>query len=133
MKLNPRKKGFKPSHLLKQQRQPSQAVIEQTIVMREKLKEPLRCWGCEEPHLRRNCPLDNRNEGQVPRTQEVEIVGQEEGIIPKNFAMLEYHKEGHKSTVVEVEGEIVEQTIYFFVDLDRLTSISPHDLLRCAL
>ena len=44
-KFNPRKKGFKPSHLLKQRRQPSQAVIEPTKIMKENLKEPLKCWG----------------------------------------------------------------------------------------
>ena len=82
-KLNPRKKGFKPSHILKQQRQPSQFVIEPTKVMREKIKEPLKCWGCEGPHLHRNCPLDNKNDGQVPSTQEAETMGQEVGIIPK--------------------------------------------------
>ena len=74
-KLNPRKKGLKPPLLLKQQRQPSQDVIESAKVMREKLKEPLKCWGCEGPHLRRNCPLENRNESQVPSTQEAETMG----------------------------------------------------------
>ena len=75
-KLNPRKKGFRPHHLLKQQRQPSQALIELAKIMREKLKEPLECWGCEGPHMGRNCPLANMNEGQVPSTQEAETVGQ---------------------------------------------------------
>ena len=50
-KLNPRKKGFKPHHILKKQRQSSQAVIEPARMMREKLKEPLECWGCEGPHI----------------------------------------------------------------------------------
>ena len=90
-KLNPRKKGFKPSHLLKQQRQPSQVVIELARMIREKLKEPLKCWGCEGPHLYRNCLLANRNKGQVPSTQEVETMGQESGIIPKTCVVLEYH------------------------------------------
>ena len=76
-KLNPRKKCFKPRHLLKKQRQPSQATIQPTRVMREKIKEPLKFWGWEGPHMHRNCPLEKRNEGQVPSTQEVETVGQE--------------------------------------------------------
>ena len=70
----------------------------------ENLTKPLKCWGCEGPHLRRNCPLENRNEGQVPGTQEAETVGQESGIIPKVCAVLEYHQAGHNSTMVEVEG-----------------------------
>ena len=58
-------------------------------MMREKLKEPLKCWGCEGPHMCRNHPLVNRNEGQVPSTQEAKTVGQELGIIPKICAVLE--------------------------------------------
>ena len=114
--LRPRKKYFKPSHLLKQQRQLSQVVIEHTRVLRENLKEPLKCWGCEGPHLRRNCPLVNRNEGQVPRTQEAETMGQKVGIIPKISTVLEDHQEGHNSTMVEVEGEIAEHTISALID-----------------
>ena len=67
-------------------------------------------------HLRMNCPLENKNEGQVPSTQEAETVGQEAGIIPKICAMLEDHQVGHNSTVVEVEGEIVEQTVSVLID-----------------
>ena len=58
----------------------------------------------------------NRNEVQVPSTQEDETVGQEARIIPKICAMLEYHQEGHNSIVVEVEGEIAEQTISVLID-----------------
>ena len=67
-KLNPKKRGFKPPHLVKQQRKPSQVLIDLTRVMRENPKEPLKCWGFEGPHMCRNCPLENRNEGQVPST-----------------------------------------------------------------
>ena len=84
--------------------------------MRENTKKPLKCWGCEGPHLRRNCPLENRNEGKSPSTQEVETVGQESGTIPKICAMLEDHQEGHNSTLVEVEGDILEQTIYGLIE-----------------
>ena len=82
-------------------------------MMRENTNKPLKCWGCGGPHLRRNCPLENRNEGQVPNTQEDEIVGQEAGIIPKICAVLEDHQAGHNSTVVEVEGEIAGQIVLF--------------------
>ena len=37
-------------------------------------------------------------------------------IIPKICAVLEDQQEGHNSTVVEVEGEIVEQTVYVLID-----------------
>ena len=64
----------------------------------------------------RNFPLVNRNEGQVPSTQEVETVGQESGIIPKICTVLEDHQAGHNSTVVEVEGDIIEHIVYVLID-----------------
>ena len=76
--------------------------------MRKNTKEPLKCWGCEGPHLRKYCPLENKREGKVPRTEEEETVGQEVGIIPKICTVLEDHQEGHNSTMVEFEGEIAE-------------------------
>ena len=102
-------------------------------MMREKIKEPLKCWGCEGPHLRRNCPLENKNEGQVPSTQEAKTVGQEAGTIPKICAVLEDHQVGHNSTMVEVEGEIAEQTIFVLI-YPRSTHgyITPR-LVRCAI
>ena len=115
-KLNPRKKGFKPSHLLKQQRKLSQDVIDPTRVMRKNTKTPLKCWGCEGPHLHMYCPLENRKEGQVPSAQEAKTVDQEAGIIPKICAVLEDQQEGHNSTVVEVEGEIVEHIICVLIN-----------------
>ena len=63
-------------------------MIEPAKVMRENPRKPLKCWRCGGPHLRRNSPLENGNEGQVPITQEAEIVGQEAGTIPKICAML---------------------------------------------
>ena len=61
--------------------------------------------------MRMNYPLENRNEHQFPTTQEDETVVQEARIIPKICVVLEDRQEGHNSTMVEVEGEIVEQTI----------------------
>ena len=81
--------------------------------MGENPSKPLKCWGCGGPHLRRNCPLEYGNEGQVPSTQEAETVCQDTWIILKICAVLEDHQEGHNSTVVEVEGEIAGQIVLF--------------------
>ena len=102
--------------------------------MREKPKKPLKCLGCEGPHIHRICPLENGNEGQVPITQEAEIVGQEAGTIPKIFTVLEDHQEGRKSTVMEVEGKIVEQTVSIFIDPGSTHSyITPRLVDMCTL
>ena len=41
-------------------------------------------------------------------------MGQEARIIPKIYATLEDHWVSHNSTMVEVEGEIVKYTIFFY-------------------
>ena len=84
--------------------------------MGDKLRKPLKCWGCGGTHQCRNCPLENGNEGQVPNTQEAETMGQEAGTIPKICAVLENYQEGHKLTMVEVEGEITKHTISVLID-----------------
>ena len=43
-------------------------------------------------------------------------MGQEVGTIPKICAVLEDHQTCHNSTVVEVEGEIVEYIIFVLID-----------------
>ena len=77
-------------------------------MMRDKPRKPLRCWGCGGDHLIKYCPHQSRNEGQVPNTEGPETVDQEEGTNPKICVVLEDHQEDHQSSVVEVEGEIVE-------------------------
>ena len=39
-----------------------------------------------------------------------------QGSFLKICAVLKYHEEGHNSTMVEVEGEIVEQNVFVLVD-----------------
>ena len=43
-------------------------------------------------------------------------MAQKAGIIPKICAVLEEHEVGHNSTMVEVEGEIIEQTVSILID-----------------
>ena len=84
--------------------------------------------------MRNNCPLEDRNEGQASSTQEVETMGQEAGIIPKICVVLEYHQASHNSTVVEVEGEIVEQTVSVLIDPRSTHSyITPRLVELCTL
>jgi hypothetical protein len=38
-------------------------------------REPLKCWGCGEPHLLRNCPYKNSANKTIQNIQEASIVG----------------------------------------------------------
>ena len=74
-------------------------------------KGPLKCWKCERPHLGRYSPLENESERPAYNLQEVETVGQVARAVPRIYAALEDFQEDHQSTVVEVVGKIVEQSI----------------------
>ena len=61
-------------------------------------------------------------------------MGKEIGTIPKICAVSEYHQAGHNSTVVEVEGEIAEQTISVLIDPRSTHSyITPGLVEMCTL
>ena len=66
-------------------------------------------------------------------TQEGEVVGQEVGTIPKICVVLEYHHVNHQSTMVEVECEIVEQSVSILIELGSTHNyISPRVVEICA-
>ena len=48
--------------------------------------------------------------------QEAKIVGQVARAVPRIYAALEDHQEHHQSTMVEAAGNIIEQSVSFFID-----------------
>ena len=61
--------------------------------------------------MHRNCQLENGNARPTYNIQEVETVGQVARAVPRIYAALEDHQEDHQSTMVEVAGNIVEQSV----------------------
>ena len=80
-------------------------------------REPLQCWKCGGPHIRRNCPPKNDNVRSTYNIQEAETVGQVARVVPRIYTTLEYLQEDHQSMVVEVAGKIVEQSFSILIDL----------------
>ena len=66
--------------------------------------------------MHRNCPLENENAKPAYNIQEAETVGQVARVVPRIYAALEDRQEDHQSTVVEVAGNIVEQSISILLD-----------------
>ena len=66
--------------------------------------------------MHRNCPLENESARLAYNIQEVETVVQVARVIPNIYATLEDHQADHQSTVVEVAGNIVEQSISILID-----------------
>ena len=138
-KFYQRRKGFKPSGFRKQQKQPSQAVSKLVGVTGGKPKDPphnkgpLKCRKCEGPHLRRYCPLENENARPTYNVQEAEIVGQVARSFPRIYAALEDCQEDHESTVVDVAGNIVKQSLYILIDPGSMHNyINPRVVEICA-
>ena len=66
--------------------------------------------------MRRKCPLENENARPTYNIQEAGTVGQVARVVPRIYAALEDRQEDHQSTMVEVAGKIVEQSISILID-----------------
>ena len=65
----------------------------------------------------RNFPLKNESARPTYNMQVAEKWGQVAWAITRIYAALEYHQVDHQSTVVEVVGNIVEQSISILIEL----------------
>ena len=99
----------------------------------KEIREPLQCWGCGGPHLRRKCPRRNGNVSQAHNIQKEETVGQVARTVPRIYAALEDLQEDHQSTMVEVASKIVEQYVSILIDPSSTQSyITPRVVEICA-
>ena len=82
--------------------------------------------------MHRNCPLENENARPAYNIPEVETMGQVVRVVPRIYAALEDRQEDHQSTVVEVVGKIVEQSISILIDPGSTHSyITPRVVEMC--
>ena len=97
-----------------------------------KMREPLKCWGCGEPHLLRDCP--HRNIHMIMRDREATTVNDIARNIPTISAALENRQEEHQATMVEMEGKISDQSVTVLIDSGvSLSYISPQVVEKCNL
>ena len=83
--------------------------------------------------MHRYCPLENENARQAYNIQELETVGQVARVVPRIYAALEDRQADHQSTVIQVAGKIVEQSISILIDPGSTHSyISPRVVWLCA-
>ena len=64
----------------------------------------------------RNCQLENESARPAYNMQEAETLGQVARVVPRIYKALEDRQADHQSTVVEVAGKIVEQSVSIFID-----------------
>jgi hypothetical protein len=79
--------------------------------------EPLKCWECGEPHLRRNCPrLIATNRTVVHNLQEASTMGDLGKSLHRINAAIDGRQADHQSSVVEIEGKIHDTQISVLID-----------------
>jgi len=80
-------------------------------------REPLKCWECGEPHLRRNFPCLNLA-GRIAfhNLQQASIVGDVGRSMHITHAVVDGRKTDHQSTIMKVEGKIHDNNISILID-----------------
>ena len=83
--------------------------------------------------MHRNCPLENESARLTYNIQEAKTVGQVAKEVPRIYVALEDRQADHQSTVVEVAGNIVEQSVSILIDPGSTHSyITPRVVEICA-
>ena len=96
-------------------------------------KGPLKCWKCEGSHLRRYFPLENESTIPAYNIHGEETMGQVARVVPRIYAALEDRQAYHQSTVVEVAGNIVEQSVSIFFHMPQFAKTILHYLRNIVL
>jgi hypothetical protein len=92
-------------------------------------KEPLKCWGCGEEHLLRDCPHRQQNSRRVYKIQESTIVNDVARSMPRIYAPVDNKQADHQDLVVEMECMIANHLISILIDLVSNLSMWPLRLL----
>jgi CRISPR/Cas system-associated protein Cas10 (large subunit of type III CRISPR-Cas system) len=82
-------------------------------------REPLKCWGCGEERLLRDCPHRQQNSRRAYNIQEATTINDVARSMPQIYAALDNKQVDHQASVVEMEGMIVDPG-------SNLSYVSPH-------
>jgi hypothetical protein len=93
--------------------------------------EPLKCWECGEPHLRRNYPrLITTNRIVVHNLQEASIVGDMARSFHRINATIDGRQANHQSLVVEIDGKIHDTQFFVLIDPGATLSYITPDVVE---
>jgi hypothetical protein len=97
-------------------------------------REPLKCWGCGEEHLLRDCPHRQQNSRNVYNIQKATTVNDVAGSVPQIYAALDNNQADHQASVVEIEGMIFNHLVCALIDPgSNLSYIAPKVVDKCKL
>jgi hypothetical protein len=94
-------------------------------------REPLKCWECGEPHLRRNCPcLIATNKISIHNLEEASTVGDMGKSLHRINAAIDGRQDDHQSLMVEVKGKIHDTQISVLIDPGATLSYITPDVVE---
>ena len=97
-------------------------------------REPLKCWGCGEEHLLRDCPHRQQNSRKVYNIQEATIVNDVARSVTQIYAALDNNQADHQASVVEIEGMIFNHLVSILIEPgSNLSYIAPRVVDKCKL
>jgi hypothetical protein len=97
-------------------------------------REPLKCWGCREEHLLRDCPHRQQNSRRIYNTQEATTINDVAKSEPQIYAALDNNQGDHQASVVEIEGMISNHLVSVLIDPGlNLSYIAPKSFDKCKL
>jgi hypothetical protein len=97
-------------------------------------REPLKCWGCGEEHLLRDCPHRQQNSQRIYNIQEATTINDVARSVPQIYAALDNNQADHQASVVEIEGMISNHLVSILIDPgSNLSYIAPKTVDKCKL
>jgi hypothetical protein len=76
----------------------------------------MKCWGCGEEHLLRDCPHRKQNSRRIYNIQETTTVNDVAKSVPQIYASLDNNQANHQASVVEIEGMISNHLVSVLID-----------------
>jgi hypothetical protein len=96
-------------------------------------REPLKCWGCQEEHLFRDCPYRQHNNRRVYNAQEAIIVNDVARSMPQIYGSLENRQVDHQASVVQMECMISTHVVSILIDPgSNLSYVPPQMVDKCS-
>jgi hypothetical protein len=86
----------------------------------------LKCWGCGEENLLRDCPHIQWNSRRVYNFQKATTVKDVARIIPCIYVVVDNKQADHQASMVEMEGMIANHLVSILIDLgSNLSYVAP--------
>ena len=97
-------------------------------------RESLKCRGCGQEHLLRDCPHRQQNSRRIYNIQEATPVNDVAKSVPQIYAALDNNQADHQASVVEIEGMISNHLVSILIDPgSNLSYIAPKAIDKCKL